>query len=78
MVMVDGTEVPREPSVGYEDRKAAWSGKTKDHGVKATVVADGGRQQIWFVATPRARAAPTRHHHVASPDRPAREEDARV
>ena len=51
-VMVDGTEIARDQPMGYQDRKAAWSGKTKDHVVKATVVADRGRRPIWFEANP--------------------------
>lgn len=51
-VLVDGTEIRRwSPSV-WEAQKAAWSGKTKDHVVKATVVADAGRRPVWVEANP--------------------------
>jgi hypothetical protein len=51
-VAVDGTEVRRNSPVGYEAQKAAYSGKTKDHVVKASVVADGSRRPLWFAANP--------------------------
>ena len=51
-VLVDGTEVRRWSPYPWEDQKAAWSGKTKDHVVKATVVSDRGRRPIWVEANP--------------------------
>jgi len=51
-VLVDGTEVRRWSPYPWEEQKAAWSGKTKDHVVKATVVADGGRRPVWVEANP--------------------------
>jgi len=51
-VLVDGTEVRRWSPYPWEEQKAAWSGKTKDHVVKATVVADAGRRPIWVEANP--------------------------
>jgi hypothetical protein len=51
-VMVDGTEVRRWSPYPWEDQQAAWSGKTKDHVVKATVVADASRRPLWVEANP--------------------------
>ena len=51
-VLVDGTEVRRWSPYPWEDQKAAWSGKSKDHVVKATVVADAGRRPVWVEANP--------------------------
>ena len=51
-VMVDGTEVRRNSPARYDAQKAAYSGKTKDHVVKASVVADPGRRPLWFTANP--------------------------
>ena len=50
--MVDGTEVRRWSPYPWEEQRAAWSGKSKDHVVKATVVADGGRRPVWVEANP--------------------------
>jgi len=54
MVMVDGTEVPSAMPVEWEAQRAAWSGKSKDHVVKATVVATADRRPVWFEANPTA------------------------
>ena len=51
-VMVDGTEVRRWSPYPWEDQKAAWSGKTKGHVVKATVVSDRQRRPLWVEANP--------------------------
>jgi hypothetical protein len=51
-VMVDGTEVRRNSPSGYQDQRAAYSGKTKDHVVKASVISDPGRRPVWFTANP--------------------------
>ena len=51
-VMVDGTEIRRWSPYVWEDQKAAWSGKTKAHVVKATVVADRYRRPLWVEANP--------------------------
>ena len=51
-VMVDGTEVRRWSPYPWEDQKAAWSGKTKTHAVKATVVSDVSRRPLWVEANP--------------------------
>lgn len=51
-VAVDGTEVRRDSPRDYQAQKAAWSGKTKDHVVKASVVADATRRPLWFTANP--------------------------
>lgn len=51
-VMVDGTEVPRSMPVDFEGQRAAFSGKSKDHVVKGTVVATAGRRPVWFEANP--------------------------
>ena len=51
-VMVDGTEVRRWSPYPWEDQKAAWSGKTKTHAVKAAVVSDASRRALWVEANP--------------------------
>jgi hypothetical protein len=51
-VAVDGTEVRRNSPVDYQAQKAAYSGKTKDHVVKASIVADPARRPLWFAANP--------------------------
>jgi hypothetical protein len=51
-VLVDGAEVRRWSPYPWEEQKAAWSGKSKDHVVKATVVADRGRRPLWVEANP--------------------------
>jgi hypothetical protein len=51
-VMVDGTDVRRWSPYPWHDQQAAWSGKTRDHVVKATVVADSNRRPIWVEANP--------------------------
>ena len=51
-VLVDGTEVRRWSPYPWEDQKAAWSGRSKDHVVKATVVSDRGRRPLWVEANP--------------------------
>jgi hypothetical protein len=51
-VMVDGTEIRRWSPYPWEEQKAAWSGKTKAHVVKATVVADRSRRPLWVEANP--------------------------
>jgi len=52
MVLVDGTEVRRWSPYPWEEQRAAWSGKSRDHVVKATVVADRGRRPVWVEANP--------------------------
>jgi len=51
-VMVDGTEMRRWSPKLWEDQKRAWSGKTKAHVVKATVVSDSSRRALWVEANP--------------------------
>jgi hypothetical protein len=51
-VAVDGTEVRRNSPLDYQAQKAAYSGKTKDHVVKASVIADDRRRPLWFTANP--------------------------
>lgn len=51
-VAVDGTEVRRNSPVDYQAQRAAYSGKTKDHVVKASVIADPSRRPLWFAANP--------------------------
>jgi len=52
MVRIDGTEIRRWSPGEWEAQQAAWSGKTKDHVVKATVVADGSGRPVWVEANP--------------------------
>ena len=51
-VMVDGTEIPRSMPVDFEAQRKAFSGKTRDHVHKATVVAADHRRPVWFEANP--------------------------
>jgi hypothetical protein len=51
-VMIDGTEVRRWSPELWEDQKQAWSGKTKAHVVKATVISDASRRPLWVEANP--------------------------
>lgn len=51
-VLVDGTEVPRWSPGDWEAQTAAWSGKSKAHVLKGTVLADGSRRPLWFEANP--------------------------
>jgi hypothetical protein len=51
-VMVDGTEIPRSMPVDFEAQRAAFSGKSRSHVHKGTVVADGSRRPVWFEANP--------------------------
>jgi hypothetical protein len=51
-IMVDGTEMRRWSPKLWEDQKQAWSGKTKAHVVKATVVSDSSRRPLWVEANP--------------------------
>lgn len=53
-VMIDGTEVRRWSPELWADQKQAWSGKTKAHVVKATVVSDSSRRPLWVEANPSA------------------------
>lgn len=52
VVMVDGTEIPRSMPTDWDAQRAAYSGKSRDHVVKATVIADRSRRPIWFAANP--------------------------
>lgn len=36
----------------WDDQKQAWSGKTKAHVVKATVISDASRRPLWVEANP--------------------------
>lgn len=51
-VAVDGTETRRSQPTDYQAQKAAYSGKTKAHVVKASVVADDRRRPLWFAGNP--------------------------
>ena len=50
--MVDGTHVPCSMPVDFDAQRAAYSGKDRDHVVKATVVADAQRRPLWFEGNP--------------------------
>lgn len=50
--MIDGTEVRRWSPKDWDAQKAAWSGKTRDHVVKGTIVADRSRRPLWFEPNP--------------------------
>lgn len=51
-VMVDGTEVARSRPYPWEEQKKAYSGKSKTHVVKTTVVSDRSRVPLWVEANP--------------------------
>jgi hypothetical protein len=52
-VLVDGVEVARpRPGGGFEAQRPAWSGKSKRHVVKGTVVTDEHGAPLWFEANP--------------------------
>lgn len=51
-VIVDGTDVPRPRPVSWENQRPAWSGKSKRHAVKGTVVSDAAGNPVWFEANP--------------------------
>lgn len=51
-VMLDATEVRRSSPGPWEDQKKAYSGKSKAHVVKGTVISDGSRRPLWFEANP--------------------------
>lgn len=51
-VIVDGTDVPRPRPGSWEAQKPAWSGKSKRHAIKATVLADPDGNAVWFEANP--------------------------
>lgn len=51
-VMIDGTEVRRWSPKDWDAQRAAWSGKTRDHVVKGTIVADRKRRPLWFEPNP--------------------------
>jgi hypothetical protein len=51
-VIIDGTDIPRPRPGTWEAQRPAWSGKSHDHVVKATVVADPDGNPIWFEANP--------------------------
>ncbi len=51
-VIIDGTDIPRPRPGSWESQRPAWSGKSHDHVVKGTVVADADGNPIWFEANP--------------------------
>lgn len=51
-ILVDGTEVRRWSPGVWDEQKQAWSGKTKAHVVKATVISDASRRPLWVEANP--------------------------
>jgi hypothetical protein len=51
-VIVDGTDVPRPRPVSWENQKPAWSGKSRRHAVKGTVITDAAGHPVWFEANP--------------------------
>jgi len=51
-ILIDGTEVRRWSPGVWDEQKQAWSGKTKAHVVKATVISDTSRRPLWVEANP--------------------------
>jgi DDE superfamily endonuclease/Homeodomain-like domain len=51
-VIVDGTDIPRPRPGSWEAQRPAWSGKSKRHAIKATVLADPDWNPVWFEANP--------------------------
>lgn len=52
VILVDATEVPRSTPYPWEEQKKAYSGKSKTHVVKTTVVSDQTRRPLWVEANP--------------------------
>ena len=50
--LIDGTHVARSAPGSYAAQRASWSGKSRRHVVKATVVSTSGRRPVWFEANP--------------------------
>lgn len=51
-VIVDGTEIRRARPGGWEAQRLAYSCRTHQHAVKATVVATPDGTPVWFAANP--------------------------
>lgn len=51
-VIVDGTDIPRPRPGSWEAQRPAWSGKSKRHAIKATVLSDPDGNAVWFEANP--------------------------
>lgn len=51
-IMVDATEVPRATPYPWEEQQKAYSGKSRRHVVKTTVIADHSRRPLWVEANP--------------------------
>jgi DDE superfamily endonuclease/Helix-turn-helix of DDE superfamily endonuclease len=51
-VIVDGTDVPRPRPGSWQAQRPAWSGKSKRHAIKATVLAGPDGTALWFEANP--------------------------
>jgi transposase-like protein len=51
-VIVDGTDIARPRPGSWEAQRPAWSGKSKRHAIKATVLADPDGNAVWFEANP--------------------------
>jgi hypothetical protein len=51
-VIVDGTDVARPRPGSWQAQRPAWSGKSKRHAIKATVLADPDGNALWFEANP--------------------------
>lgn len=52
VAMLDGTEVRRSKPARWSEQRKAWSGKTRQHVVKATIVSGPDRRPVWFEANP--------------------------
>lgn len=51
-VIVDGTEIRRSRPGGWEAQRPAYSSKSHQHAVKATMVATPDGEPVWFAANP--------------------------
>jgi hypothetical protein len=53
VVLIDGVEVPRNrPGASWDEQKTAYSGKSRRHVVKGTVVTVDHGNPVWFEANP--------------------------
>jgi hypothetical protein len=61
-VIIDGTETRRGRPKGWDAQRPAYSGKTHQHAVKATVITDDQGRPVWFDANPTGQG---RTHDIA-------------
>ena len=65
-VIVDGTDVPRPRPGSWEAQRPAWSGKSKRHAIKATVLADPGWERPVVRGQPHRRRPHPGHRRAGA------------